>query len=267
MPENVVRAVIADPRLARAEEGDAGTPRLSGVELGDPPLLTRAPSRTGPTPATAPQYRSIYRRRARTRRQSSLNSVAFWQTGLQTVGADSACMHIRPTHRRSLLRLTAWSTAALAGLTIAGRTSAIARANHNPLVGSWRVAGTPAGAQPAPPRILVSFSDDGVAIRTAPLQQAAPPALGTDKMFISTTHGAWTRDGDGTFGLTFVGMAFDAAGQFLATQRIRVAVEVSESGDAFSGPFKTDFLGADGQVLASSSGMVQATRIDVEPLA
>jgi hypothetical protein len=26
---------------------------------------------------------------------------------------------------------------------------------------------------------------------TASLQQAAPPALGTDRMFISTTHGAW----------------------------------------------------------------------------
>jgi hypothetical protein len=174
-------------------------------------------------------------------------------------------MNSHKTMRRRILGLTASGTAALAGLAVLGRS---ARAEHaDALVGSWMVAGIPAGAQPGPPRILVSFTGDGVAIRTAALQQAAPPALGADKMFIGTTHGAWVRNADGTLGLTLVGFAFDDSGRFLATQRIRVAAEVNETQDGFSGPFKTDFIGGDGQVLASSSGTVQGTRIQVEGLA
>jgi len=168
------------------------------------------------------------------------------------------------THRRRMLGLTAWSAAALAGVVLAGRSSAIARADDQALVGSWLVAATPPGAQPGLPRLLVSFTGDGVALRTAPLQQAAPPALGADKMIISTTHGVWARNADGTFGLTFAGFAFDDAGKFLAMQHIRVAVQVNDTQDGFTGPFTTDFIGADGRVLASSSGTVQGTRIQVE---
>jgi hypothetical protein len=159
------------------------------------------------------------------------------------------------------------SAAALAGVLLAGaggRGRARAAADQ-PLVGSWLVAAVPPGAQPGPPRILVSVTGDGVALRTAPQQQAAPPALGTDRMFISTTHGAWAPLADGTFGLTFIGFAFDSAGAFLAQQRIRVAVRLSDARDGFAGPFETDFVGADGQVLASSSGTVQGMRIAVEP--
>ena len=170
------------------------------------------------------------------------------------------------TPRRRMLGLTAMSAAALTGVMLAGRSSAIARADEDQaLIGSWMVAGIPAGAQPGPPRILVSFTGDGVALRTAPLQQAAPPALGSEKMFISTTHGAWMGMDDGTFSMTWVGFAFDDAGKFLATQRVRVSVQLNDTLDGFTGPFKTDFIGADGQVVASTSGTVQGTRIQVEP--
>ena len=169
--------------------------------------------------------------------------------------------------RRRLLGVTAGGAAALTGMLLAGGSSGIARANNDQaLVGSWFVAGIPSGAQPGPARLLVSFTSDGIALRTAPLQQAAPPALGTEKMFISTTHGVWAPNGDGTFGLTFSGFAFDDIGKFLAVQRIRVVVQVNESQDGFSGPFKTDFIGSDGQVLASSSGSVEGTRMQVEAL-
>jgi hypothetical protein len=169
--------------------------------------------------------------------------------------------------RRRLLGVTAGSAAALAGVVLAGRNSGTARADDDQaLVGSWLAAAIPAGTPSAPPRGLVSFTRDGIALRTAPLQQAAPPALGTDKMFISTTHGAWAANGDGTFGLTFAGFAFDATGTFLAMQHIRVAVQVNDTQDAFGGSFKTDFIGSDGQVLASTSGTVAGTRIQVEGL-
>ena len=166
-----------------------------------------------------------------------------------------------------VVALTAMSAAALASLVLAGQAAAIARADQDQaLVGSWMVVGTPTGAQPGPPRLLVSFTGDGVALRTAPLRQVAPPALGSDTMFISTTHGVWARMDDGVFGLTWVGFAFDDSGKFLATQRVRVAVHVNETLDGFSGPFETDFIGADGQVVASTSGTVQGTRIQAEPV-
>jgi hypothetical protein len=169
------------------------------------------------------------------------------------------------TRRRRLLRVTAGSAAALAGIALAGRRGTIARARENQaLVGSWMVAAVPPGAQPGPARVLVSFTGDGVALRTAPLQQAAPPALGSETMFISTTHGAWAPMDDGAFGLTWVGFAFDQGGKFLATQRVRVLVLLNETLDGFTGPFKTDFIGADGQVVASAGGTVLGTRIQVE---
>jgi hypothetical protein len=169
------------------------------------------------------------------------------------------------TRRRRLLRLTAAAATGLAGVVLAARSSAVARADEDKaLVGSWFVGGTPSGAQSGPPRLLVSFFGDGVAMRTAPLQQAAPPALGTDTMFISTTHGVWARNADGTFGLTFSGFAFDDTGKFLATQRIRVEVQVNDAQDRFTGPFTTDFIGPDGQILASSRGTVEGTRMQVE---
>src|SRR5438067_8589298 len=133
----------------------------------------------------------------------------------------TAQTHPSPRRRR-FLRVTLGSAAGLGGIVLAGRNSGIARAdNDQALVGSWLVAATPPGAPSAPARLLVSFTSDGIALRTAPLQQAAPPALGADKMFISTTHGAWAPNGDGTFGLTFAGFAFDASGKFLAVQHIR----------------------------------------------
>jgi hypothetical protein len=170
------------------------------------------------------------------------------------------------TRRRRLLGLAARSAALLGGAAVTiDQGSATHAQDQAPIVGSWLVTATPAGGQPGgPPRLLVSFMGDGVALRTAPLQQAAPPPLGVPKMFISTTHGTWGQSDDGRFGLTFVGFAFDDTGAFLATQRIRVAVQVDDSGGSFSGPYQTDFLADDGTVKASSSGTVQGTRIQMQ---
>jgi len=174
----------------------------------------------------------------------------------------------RRSDRRRLFGLGVGAVAAVAGASVMTGQAGIAGAQADrELVGSWMVAGTPTGAPSGgPPRLLVSFSADGIALRTAPLQQAAPPTMGGGKMLISTTHGAWIRTGDREFGLTFIGFAFDDAGQFLATQRIRVAVRIDEASTSFSGPFKTDFIGADGAVIASGAGTVDGTRITVEAL-
>ncbi len=167
------------------------------------------------------------------------------------------------TSRRRMLGLAAQSAAVAGAALMMGRSRSAHAQDDEPLVGSWLVAATPPGAQPGPPRLLVSFMSGGVAVRTAPLQQAAPPALGTDKMFISTTHGVWERTADNSFNLGFEGFAFNAVGEFLARQSIRVAVELNENQDGFSGQAKTDFIGGDGQVLASSRVSVQGTRIQL----
>jgi hypothetical protein len=62
-------------------------------------------------------------------------------------------------------------------------------------------------------------------------------------------------------------LVVDDAGKFLATQGVRVSVKLNDTLDRFTGLFKTDFIGADGQVVASTSGTVQGTRIQVEPAA
>jgi len=171
------------------------------------------------------------------------------------------------TWRRQMLSLAARS-AALAGAVLAGQSRATARAEEDEaLVGSWMVAAAPDGTPSGPPRLLYSFISGGVAVRTAPLQQAAPAALGSDKMFISTTHGAWVRNDDGTFALTFVGFAFDDKGKFLAMQRIRASAQFNESQNGATGAYKADFIGADGQVLVSISGTYQGVRIQVEAAA
>ena len=145
---------------------------------------------------------------------------------------------------------------------MSGRAQGTARAEAGQrLEGTWLVS----AAAGVPARLLVSFTVDGLALRTAPLLLAAPPALGVAKMLISTTHGEWVRSGDRAFVLTFYGFAFDEGGTFLATQHIRVAPVLGEALDTFGGPFTTQFLAADGHVLATNSGMVQGTRIRVEP--
>ncbi len=169
--------------------------------------------------------------------------------------------------RRDMLGLAARG-AALAGAALAIGPQHSAHASEDePLVGSWLVAGTATGAPASPPRLLVSFVPGGVALRSAPLQQPAPTALGSDKMFISSTHGAWSRTGETSFGLTFHGFAFNANGEYLARQRIRVAVELNDNQDGFTGDARTDYFGPDGGVLASGTATVEGTRIQVESLA
>ena len=168
-----------------------------------------------------------------------------------------------PQSASRVARRRALALAACTGLLVtAGQTTGLARAAADePLVGSWMVGVTLAGG---PLRVLASFLPDGVAIRTAPLQQAAPSGLGVAKMFISTTHGAWNRISDTEFGLTLIGFAFDEAGKFLATQRIRAVLEVNETGETFTGSATTEFVGADGNLVASVSNTVQGSRILVE---
>ena len=168
----------------------------------------------------------------------------------------------RRTARRAALRALGLAAATAGGvLAINERRNTASAGAGQHLEGTWLVT----AAVGAPPRLLVSFTTDGLALRTAPLLLAAPPALGVAKIVISTTHGEWVRVGNREFLLTFYGFVFDEGGAFLATQRIRVAPVLGEALDTFAGPFTTDFTAADGRVLVSTNGTVQGTRIRVEP--
>ena len=85
----------------------------------------------------------------------------------------------------------------------------------------------------------------------------------TFRLCVGTTQGAWAQLEDGAFGMTRIGFAFDDPGKFLATQRVHLSVELTDSGwvHALRG---RDFLKADGHVLASISGTIQGKRIDAD---
>ncbi len=170
--------------------------------------------------------------------------------------------------RRQVLGWAARSGAALAGAAlVAGGSGGVARAQAGQhLEGSWMFAAISAGGQAGPPRFLVTFTRDGLVIRTAPLQQAAPPALGVARMFISTTHGEWMRTGDREFAVTVVGFAFDETGNFLATQRIRATIRLDETLNTFTALSNVQFVTSDGSVIDGGTVPVQGTRIRVEPL-
>jgi hypothetical protein len=135
------------------------------------------------------------------------------------------------------------------------------------LAGSWQFAIAPVGGGVPQPRFLVSFTADGLVIRTAPLRLPAPPALGVATMLIGTTHGEWVHTGDRQFAVTVVGFAFDKMGNFLATQRIRATITLGEMLDSFTAQSNAQYITVDGTVIDGGTVPVVGTRIAVEPLA
>ncbi|HZQ38914.1 MAG TPA: hypothetical protein VFD32_23520 [Dehalococcoidia bacterium] len=171
-------------------------------------------------------------------------------------------------NRRTALRAVGGG-AALVGAVLA--TGGTARTSHaesgQHLAGSWQFAiASPGGGAPQF-RFLVSFTSDGLAIRTVPLRLPAPPALGVATMIIGTTHGEWVRTSDHQFAVTVVGFAFDETGMFLATQRIRAMITLGETMDSFTAQSNAQYITADGTVIDGGTVPVVGTRIAVEPLA
>lgn len=78
-------------------------------------------------------------------------------------------------------------------------------------------------------------------------------------------YGSWARTANNRFAATFIGNSFGPDGTVAATYKVRAWVSLGPTGDAFSGPFTTEFFDLAGNLLGTVTGTVSAARIVVEP--
>ena len=78
-------------------------------------------------------------------------------------------------------------------------------------------------------------------------------------------YGSWVRLANSQFAATFIGNSFGPDGTVASTYKVRAWVSVGPSGDAFTGPFTTEFFDLAGNLLGTVTGTVSAVRILVEP--
>ena len=78
-------------------------------------------------------------------------------------------------------------------------------------------------------------------------------------------YGSWVRTANNRFAATFIGNSFGPDGTVVATYKVRAWVSIGPTGDAFTGPFTTEFFDLAGNLLGTVTGTVSAARIVVEP--
>ena len=118
------------------------------------------------------------------------------------------------------------------------------------LEGSWEITVLPNGGDPI--TNIATFTGNGGVINTDP-----DPNL-------STGHGTWVKTGPQQYAVTFVHFLSNQ-GVPLGTLKVRAVMQLDNSTDTFSGPFRTDvYIG--GNLVQSVCGTVQAKRMSVEAL-
>lgn len=114
----------------------------------------------------------------------------------------------------------------------------------NQLPGTWEVNVEPDPASGVPSVLNFSLiTRDGQIISEDPNE--------------GTSLGGWAHDGRGVYSVTFYGF-IPAAG---LRHRVVAEVTMSDSGNAFSGPFTSDVYDMQGTQLFSFDGQVSATRL------
>jgi hypothetical protein len=78
-------------------------------------------------------------------------------------------------------------------------------------------------------------------------------------------YGSWVRTAKNRFAATFIGNSFGPDGTVASTYKVRAWVSLGPTGDAFTGPFTTQFFDLAGNLLGTVTGTVSAVRIVVEP--
>jgi hypothetical protein len=78
-------------------------------------------------------------------------------------------------------------------------------------------------------------------------------------------YGSWVRTANNRFAATFIGNSFGPDGTVATTYKVRARVELGPTGDAFNGPFTTEFFDLAGTLLGTVTGTVSGLRIAVEP--
>lgn len=155
----------------------------------------------------------------------------------------------------------------LLGLIAAGHSlttnaqDATPRADEHGFVGSWRVTVTP--PQGPPFLSLGTAGADGTMVVSPPPAQPAPDAPG-GVTYMSTGHGAWEATGPETAIVTFVVSVADGQGNPFGTATIRADVALGSDGQTFSGVNVVTIADPAGNVVATISEPLQATRIVAE---
>ena len=78
-------------------------------------------------------------------------------------------------------------------------------------------------------------------------------------------YGVWARTGHNQFNITFRGNSFGPNGTVASSYKVRAVVSLDTSTSAFSGPFQTQVLDLQGNLLATFTGRVSGVRIVLEP--
>lgn len=161
---------------------------------------------------------------------------------------------IRDSFRRlALIGLSFTMAIAISPAPVAAQATP---AGGKTLVGAWFNTVTPTLA---PPFVgLGVFSADGGATNISSVSLGSP--------LESPGYGQWIKTGAHSYAVTFFTIVADSAGQHILTYKVRGRLELSASGDAFTGTFQVDVFLPNGMPLGSDTGTVTGTRIVVEPL-
>jgi hypothetical protein len=132
-----------------------------------------------------------------------------------------------------------------------------------PLVGVWEVQVSPVEQSQLPMLSLAMFSGDG-SFTTGVGYKALPvvPALQDIATELGPGYGRWAAtDNAGEFRLTFYSVMWKA-GRVNGYQRVQDTFVLSESGDEYLGPARTDFLDRNWNVVFSTTNEVKARRLE-----
>jgi hypothetical protein len=155
----------------------------------------------------------------------------------------------------------------LLGLLDAGRSLVTSAQVATPMaglefVGSWRL--TVDEAQAPPFLALGTFGADGTVVVSPPPVVPPSPHGPATVVHTSAGHGAWEATGLDTAIVTFMLLAADAEGNPFATRTVRAGLMLGTDGQSVSGVFEATVADPAGNVMATESGVIKATRIIAE---
>jgi hypothetical protein len=127
------------------------------------------------------------------------------------------------------------------------------------LAGTWIVNVSQPGF-PQPPRHF-TFDADGGLITNDDLQ--------VGPFFVehfTIAQGSWIKTGSRSVSATTVGQRYNLLGTFLGTFKVKMNLEIDPQAREWTGIFQIEVALPGGQVIFTSGGTFQATRLEVEPL-
>ena len=127
------------------------------------------------------------------------------------------------------------------------------------LAGTWMVTVNQPGF-PQPPRYFRFTPDGGMVINDD--LQVGPNFV----EHFTIGQGNWIRTGVNTASATLVGNRYNLEGSFLGSYKVRMNLELNPFTPEWTATFRIDISLPNGQVIFTSGGTHEATRLKVEPL-